>query len=72
MHPKVERETERLQNMAQLTALPLDQNGGRAMAHRVAQGGVKEEDQAEANRVRTVKQLKKELKIQPGDSGSWR
>ena len=62
--PKVEREAERLQNVVQLTAL--DQSGGRAMGWR------KEEGQAEANRVRTVKQLKKKLKVQPGDSGSWR
>ena len=35
-------------------------------------GWRKEEGQAEANRVRTVKQLKKKLKIQPGGKGSWR
>ena len=64
VHPKVEREAQRLQNMAQLTAL--DQSGGRAMGWR------KEEGQAVANRVRTVKQLEKKLKIQPGGSGSWR
>ena len=64
VHPKVEREAERLQNMAQLAAL--GQDSGRATGWR------KEEEQAEACRVRAIKQLKRKLKIQPGDGGSWR
>ena len=64
VRPTVGRETARLQNMTRLAAL--GQDSGRATGWR------KEEEQAEACRVRAIKQLKRKLKLQPGDGDSWR
>ena len=67
MHPKVAREAERLQHEAQLAAL--EQSGGGA-------GSSRQDQYAESRKVpvRTIKQLKRKLKVRPEveDSGSWR
>ena len=66
VHPKVAMEAQKLQNLAQLAML--ERGGGRTIGWR------KEEEQAEAHRVRTTKQLKRKLKIQPeaGNGSGWR
>ena len=64
VHPKVGKEVQRLQNAAQLARL--EQSGGRTCNWR------REEEQTEVRRVRMIKQLKRELKVQPEVGSGWR
>ena len=57
MHPKVEEDAQRLQGVTRLTML--EQSGGRTCGWR------REEQQAEAHRVREIGQPTRKLKIQP-------
>ena len=66
VRPKVEKEAQRLQGVARLTML--EQSSGRTCGWR------REEEQAEAHRVREIGQLRRKLKTQAegGARGSWR